>query len=202
MRKLTDVPNIEPVTADYPKGRLRDKVGAVPGTTLVESLNGDATQLFQKLVIDAGITENDTPDNVSNGYQLLDALVSKINEQTLLASNEVLLNGGMTTSEKDIVSFTPSATKGGVLTKVTFSVRMSHQNSGTNNQMSFKLYNDGVLVQTAALTNFNDGRNEMISFSYVINYVKNTVVKVTGTTSGNICTVSIPSLFCESAKTN
>lgn len=82
MRKLIDTPNIEAATTDYPKGRVKDRSGAIPGTTLTELGIGDLIQLFQKLVIDASITENDLPDNVTNGYQLLEALLDKITDST------------------------------------------------------------------------------------------------------------------------
>lgn len=81
-RALLTVPNVDGVSADYPKGRVRDKAGAVPGTTYTEVLHGDIIQFFQKLLIDASITENGNPDNVTNGYQFLDALVDKIKEST------------------------------------------------------------------------------------------------------------------------
>ena len=86
MRKLTATPYVDPASTDYPKGKTRDKVGGTPGTTGGEILLGDQIQFFQKLVIDAGITENTLPDNVSNGYQLLDALNAKIKERTQISS--------------------------------------------------------------------------------------------------------------------
>lgn len=102
MRQLVNAPNVDTPTADYPKGRVRNKVGATIGTTYTEELVGDLYQLFQKLVVDASITENDLPDNVTNGYQLLDALNAKIKEQTksdnivLTIYNAVLNSGSVT----------------------------------------------------------------------------------------------------------
>lgn len=78
MRALTAGTNIVAPSSDYPKGRVKDKDGGA-GTIGNEVLLGDLIQFFQKLVVDAGITENGNPDNVTNGYQLIDALVSKIN---------------------------------------------------------------------------------------------------------------------------
>lgn len=89
MKKLIDVPNVDGVTTDYPKGSVRDKAGLVAGTTGGAVLFADIIQFFQKLVIDAGITENNLPDNVSNGYQLLDALVDKIKNKTKLQNTRV-----------------------------------------------------------------------------------------------------------------
>lgn len=80
MQKLIDVPNTDGASSDYPKGNVRDKVGITAGTTGGAVLFADIIQFFQKLVIDAGITENSLPDNVSNGYQLIEALVDKINQ--------------------------------------------------------------------------------------------------------------------------
>tara|TARA_R110001632_G_scaffold139861_1_gene255706 strand:- start:1092 stop:1622 length:531 start_codon:yes stop_codon:yes gene_type:complete len=96
MRKLIDTPNTDAVTTNYPKGRVRDKSGATQGTTYSEILVGDMYQLFQKLVIDAGITENDVPDNVTNGYQLLEALNAKIETRTKVETVEpTLINGAV-----------------------------------------------------------------------------------------------------------
>lgn len=76
MRALTAATNIDSPSGDYPNGRVRDLNGGA-GTLLNEVLMGDIIQFFQKLVIDAGISENNLPDNVSNGYQLLEALEDK-----------------------------------------------------------------------------------------------------------------------------
>jgi len=80
MRKLTAAQNVNAPNADYPKGRSRDKTVTEPGTIFSEILAGDIIQFFQKLIISASITENDLPDNVTNGYQLFEALVYAINE--------------------------------------------------------------------------------------------------------------------------
>ena len=77
MRALLSGTNVDPSSGDYPKGRVRDLNGGA-GTIVNEVLLGDLIQFFQKLIIDAGIVENGNPDNVSNGYQILEALVTKI----------------------------------------------------------------------------------------------------------------------------
>lgn len=79
----TDVDNTDPV--NYPDARIKDSdpPSSKNGTRVEESaLLGDIFQLWLKLLRDASITANDNPDNVSNGYQLLDALVAKIQEVT------------------------------------------------------------------------------------------------------------------------
>ena len=92
MRQLVNVTNVDSPDADYPKGRVRDKVGATLGTEYSEILHGDVIQFFQKLIIDAGVTENDLPDNVTNGYQLVEALETKLSSW----SSYTVLNGDMT----------------------------------------------------------------------------------------------------------
>lgn len=69
MRTLATQTGVEAPSADYPKGRTINN-----STLWQESIVGDLYQFIQKLVIESGITENDLPDNVSNGYQLIEAL--------------------------------------------------------------------------------------------------------------------------------
>lgn len=91
------VPNFEPATGDYPNGQIRDTAGPTAGTGVVEALYGDVVQFFLKLMIDAGLTANTLPENVTNGYQLIDALVSKAREAltggVLADLNTVTFNG-------------------------------------------------------------------------------------------------------------
>lgn len=87
MRALTAGTNIDEATTDYPNGRVRDKSGSTEGTLLNEVLVGDFIQFLQKLVIDSGIVVNNLPDNATNGYQLLTALVAKISEISLAKDN-------------------------------------------------------------------------------------------------------------------
>jgi hypothetical protein len=101
-RELVNVPNVDAPTADYPNGRVRDKVGATIGTTYTEALHGDIIQLFQKMLIDAGVTENNLPDNVTNGYQLLEALNAKIADTTKASSTITNIINGTTLSSGTI----------------------------------------------------------------------------------------------------
>ena len=91
------VPNFEPATGDYPNGKIRDTAGPTPGTGVVEALYGDIVQFFLKLMIDAGLTANTLPENVGNGYQLIDAIVSKAREAltggTLTDANDASFSG-------------------------------------------------------------------------------------------------------------
>lgn len=111
MRKLVNATNIDAPSPDYPKGRVRDKSGSTPGTIYNETLVGDMYQLFQKLIIDAEITENDLPDNVSNGYQLLDALRNQIHKD-----KTVSINSDYTIDDGDVVILVDHASNDVIVT--------------------------------------------------------------------------------------
>jgi len=69
MRKLESQAGVQAPTSDYPKGRI------VNNQTLVnEEINGDIVQFFHRMTQLAGITENTLPDNVTNTFQLLEAM--------------------------------------------------------------------------------------------------------------------------------
>lgn len=71
--EITELTRSVAPSADYPAGDIKDN----PGGTLVNRMMlTDVLQLFQKLMIDAGITPNGLDDNTTNGYQLKDALLS------------------------------------------------------------------------------------------------------------------------------
>lgn len=77
MRKLSDTPNIGGSNSAYPDGVIIDNAGAIVGTALTEILYGDLMQVVHKLKRLAGITENNLPDNETNGFQILTALISQ-----------------------------------------------------------------------------------------------------------------------------
>lgn len=71
---LANIVNTIPPDADYPNGGIMDDTGSGDGTPVNSDVYSDIVQFFQKLLISAGITANDDPDNAANGYQLLEAL--------------------------------------------------------------------------------------------------------------------------------
>ena len=75
MRPITSLPNTEAPDADFPGGRLKNTVGANAGTRVNESMVGDWSQFFYKLMNEAGITPNGLPDSEYSGFQLMTALV-------------------------------------------------------------------------------------------------------------------------------
>jgi len=68
---IANYPNIEPASADYPNGYIKDAPSGTPVNVLT---NGDIQILFDKLCRVAGVTPNGLPDNETNGYQLFEAL--------------------------------------------------------------------------------------------------------------------------------
>jgi hypothetical protein len=197
MRALSVVPNIEGATTDFPNGRIRDEAGAVIGTSLVEALSGDTVQFFQKLIIDAGITPNGQPDNVTQGYQLIDALVDKIKKTGVQRSmTNTMLTTSVTGSETDFLTITPSATE--AFDDIKINVSLSAAYSGvTVSTITTKVYVDGVLKHTVGLSG-NNVSDKAISFCISgIPYVANKVVKVTLVGAVATGTVSNGSLIVE-----
>ncbi|MDD5013651.1 MAG: hypothetical protein PHW73_00935 [Atribacterota bacterium] len=76
-RILANIPDVEGPSSNYPKGRILDQDNTqnppVPGTPIIEALYGDIIQFFKKLIGNAVITENNLPDNETNGYQYVEA---------------------------------------------------------------------------------------------------------------------------------
>lgn len=65
--------NTAPTTTDYPHGGIKDNPGNGTGTPINKLTNDDIHQTFRKILTLAGITPNGLPDNVTNGYQYVDA---------------------------------------------------------------------------------------------------------------------------------
>lgn len=74
MRNKTTVINTIPPSADYPMGRIKNDTGVNDGTPIVEENNGDVMETVTYFMERAKITPNGLPDNVSNGYQIANAI--------------------------------------------------------------------------------------------------------------------------------
>lgn len=61
---------------NYPNGRIRNNDGSGNGTPVDESVYGDIHEFHAKAMRDSKTPFNGLPDNESNGYQFLDALLS------------------------------------------------------------------------------------------------------------------------------
>ena len=84
MRPITSLPNTEAPDADFPGGRLKNTVGANAGTRVNESMVGDWSQFFYKLMNEAGITPNGLPDSEYSGFQLYQALQGAVPRKTVV----------------------------------------------------------------------------------------------------------------------
>lgn len=71
---------------NFPYGRIKDNDGSGNGTPVNEFVYGDIHETFAKLLRLYGIPYNGLPDNETNGYQLVNALVA------LASKNDFLLN--------------------------------------------------------------------------------------------------------------
>lgn len=81
---LTNIDNSDP--ANYPDGRIKNNTGAGNGTPVNEFVYGDLHEAKDKLMRLYGIAYNGLPDNETNGYQLIDAMIA------LASKNDFLLN--------------------------------------------------------------------------------------------------------------
>jgi hypothetical protein len=86
MRILSNISNVEAPDSDYPKGRIRNKnlISGESGTPVVEEVYGDIIQFFQRIAELVEVTENDLPDNVTNGHQLIEAFKDFIKSQATM----------------------------------------------------------------------------------------------------------------------
>ena len=76
-----DVTDFGAPDATYPSGKINDVATGVPGTQVGESLYGDIVQAVLKLVRDDAIVAgnpNGNPDNETNGYELFEVLVRRM----------------------------------------------------------------------------------------------------------------------------
>jgi hypothetical protein len=71
-----NIDNSDP--ANYPDGAIKDDTGANDGTPVNRKTYNDIHQFFFALLLQAGITPNGLPENVTNTYQYILALVAKI----------------------------------------------------------------------------------------------------------------------------
>lgn len=87
MRSLISNPNVDNSDpSNYPNGRVKDNSGIGDGTYVNERTKGDLHQMIERLMILAGITPNNLPDNVTNGYQIIDSLIA------LASKNDYILD--------------------------------------------------------------------------------------------------------------
>lgn len=85
MRILSSNPNVDNSDlANYPDGRIKDNTGSGDGTGVNERVYGDLHSNISKLLRLYGITPNNTPDNETNGYQIIDGLRALSTKNTIV----------------------------------------------------------------------------------------------------------------------
>jgi hypothetical protein len=65
-------------TTDYPHGLWVDNTGTGGGTLINKQALSDVWQFFMRLMDDAGIAFNNSPDTVTNGFQFVQALNGQV----------------------------------------------------------------------------------------------------------------------------
>ena len=74
MRNKSTVINTIPPSVDYPMGRIKNDTGVNDGTPIVEENNGDIMETVTFFMNRSKTTPNGIPDNVTNGYQIANAI--------------------------------------------------------------------------------------------------------------------------------
>ena len=86
MRILNSNPNVDQSDlVNFPDGRIKDNDGSGNGTGINERTNGDIHQTISRLMRKYGIVPNNMPDNVTNGFQIVEAI------QALASKNDFVL---------------------------------------------------------------------------------------------------------------
>lgn len=79
-RTLENYPNTDNTDpTNYPDGRVKDDPAGISGTPIDETTWGDWAMFFDKMMRMAGTASNNLPDNETNGYQLIHAMLQYIN---------------------------------------------------------------------------------------------------------------------------
>lgn len=92
--KITDLDGgTTGATTAYPYGDVMDDPG---GTRVNRKMLDDLLQFAHRLMSDAAIVPNSTPDNATNGYQLVQALYTAINQESSAWATTVGAQAGST----------------------------------------------------------------------------------------------------------
>ena len=81
--------------SNYPNGRVKNNDGSGNGTPVNEITKGDQFEFFDKAMRLYGIDHNNLPDNETNGYQTIEAIVALASKNDFvldLTSNTGVLN--------------------------------------------------------------------------------------------------------------
>ena len=81
-REISQFDNGGGSTSDFPNGYIIDNPGDGSGTKANAKSNNDLQQFFQKIMINAGISANGLQESTTNGFQLVQALNTLINQES------------------------------------------------------------------------------------------------------------------------
>jgi hypothetical protein len=73
--RIVDFPNTSAISGAEPYGNIKDDTGSNDGTPVDKQVYADKHQFFAWLMDKAGVTPNSLPDNLTNGFQLGEALL-------------------------------------------------------------------------------------------------------------------------------
>lgn len=71
---LEDKDEVNAPDGDFPYGSVRDRVGSTPGTLGNTKNHSDFHQFFSRMIALSDVTPNGLLDNLTNGFQLFEAL--------------------------------------------------------------------------------------------------------------------------------
>jgi hypothetical protein len=115
-RGVQNLTNIVAPGGDYPFGRIKDNTGDNSGTPFNEKAYGDLHQTLAKILAQAGIAPNGLPDNVTNGYQYIQALNIVYGfHRTILTKSGAPVSDVVNGDEMPIVVVLPGAAAGHVI---------------------------------------------------------------------------------------
>lgn len=171
---------------DYINGNLVKKQ-----TLASIDVHNDIVQLFQKLLLDAGITPNGNYDNNVNGYQLLEALVSKIRENTIIdrgdpssvdfTKSSLTLDGSF--RDLDLSSIIPTGAKTAIL-RVT--ITTSNTAIGDGGLLKFRKKGNTNVINSATIDIFSQSAITVINGrDILVSLDTGRVLEYTGAEYGN-----------------
>lgn len=113
---LTNKPNTNAPSVDFPYGDLRDNPGDNTGTPLNRLVLSDYIQFFHKLMGEAGVTYNGDLDNEDNGFQLYEAFRKLTRPYRVMTGTINQAGTSAPTLEiyENTLEFTPVASRTGV----------------------------------------------------------------------------------------
>src|SRR5688572_8737357 len=94
MRALVTKTNVTAAGGGYPYGRIKDNPGNNTGTPVNEEVYGDMHQFFEKLMDEAGISPNNLPENLIEGFQLYQAFEKAARKSNRYDSRQFIIDGG------------------------------------------------------------------------------------------------------------